>query len=103
MSRLRWLLAGGGLLGLVLVVLAMARGPESAKAAAEQPAFGDKMAIKVTMRTQGLHFEYLEHATVRRIGGRDFIGGHRLAHTEMVWLPVDQVSYIDEYGSVDEL
>jgi hypothetical protein len=98
---------GVGVLALIVLAVLGVRAPEPAQAApAAEYSFDKKAAVKVTMRSQALHFEYLSDLDVKRIGGRAFLSGRRVSTTGIstwVYLPVEEVSYIEEYVNVDAL
>ena len=101
----QWCVIGVGVLTLIVLTVVGFRGPEPVQAApAAEYSFDKNAAAKVTMRSQALHFEYLSDLDVKRIGGRAFLSGRRVHSTGIstwVHLPVEEVSYIEEYLSVE--
>jgi hypothetical protein len=98
---------GFAVLGLLVAAGVVFRAPEPARAAAgDEYQFDEKSAVKVTMKGPALHFEYLDRPEVRRLGGRAFLIGQRVSTTgnsAWVHLPVDEVSYIEEYYTLEGL
>jgi len=93
-----------GVLSLALIAAVLFRAPEPARAAAaDEYNFDAKAALKVTMRSQVQHCEYLDQPSVKRLGGRAFLAGRRVAGAGWVYLPVDEVAYIEEYVNRDDM
>lgn len=95
--------AGLAVIGVVFVALlgvALWRTPEPVKAA-EDRGFDSKVAIKVIMKNH--MFEYLTHPEIRRVGGRAFIYGWRQGAPGAAWLPVEDVVFIEEHSSLEEM
>jgi len=85
----------------VLIWAALLRTPEPAKAAPDERGFEMKAAIKVVMKNQ--MFEYLTSPEIRRLGGRAFIVGWRKGAPGTAWLPVEDVAFIEEYPTVEDM
>ena len=103
MTRQRCLIGVGVLTLIVLTVLGV-RAPEPVQAApAAEHSFDKNAALKVAMRSQALHFEFLTEPEVKRLGGRAFLVGRRVTSPTWVYLPVDEVSYIEEYSSLEKM
>jgi len=85
----------------VLAVL-LFRGPEPVRAASTTDrGFPDKAAVKVVMKDRSL--EYVTWPKVERMGGRAFVGGYRVNSNASVWLPIDEVAFIEEYANTDDM
>ena len=101
MTRQRCLIGVGVLCSLALAFL-LFRGPEPVRAApAEDSQFEDRAAVKVAMKNQII--EYMTWPKVKRIGGRAFVVGYRVSAPGSVWLPIDEVSFIEQYASLDDM
>jgi len=101
MTRQRCLISVGVLCSLALAFL-LFRGDEPARAApSEERSFPDKSAVKVVLKSQLI--EYVTWPKVQRMGGRAFVGGYRVNSNASVWLPVDEVAFIEEYSSLEEM
>jgi len=95
------LIAFAGIVFIVALGVAFVRSPEPVKAAADERNFDSKAAAKVVLKSQ-IH-EYLDWPKVERMGGRAFIVGHRVNAPGSVWLPVDDVLYIESYYNLDDM
>jgi len=95
-------LLGVGVLCSLALTFLVFRAPEPVRAApSEERSFPDKTAVKVVLKNQSI--EYATWPKVHRMGGRAFLGGYRVNSNASVWLPVDDVAFIEEYSSLEEM
>jgi hypothetical protein len=102
MTRQRYLIGIGVLCSLALAVLLFRGEAEPVYAASpSERSFPERCALKVVTKNQII--EYVTWPKVERMGGRAFVGGYRVNSGASVWLPMEDVSFIEEYGTREEM